>query len=502
MVGASAPNVTGDQAPGQDGLEQLLRMQSEYFGRIKAANAAGDKTMVQALLQELARRSQELQKAPEPVLALVPPVEAPQPLPRVVYDNSVCSLDLPTTVYDGDRDTYLSLVDDASFKSNYDVIMDGATSNGARKELLKTALKLTPTLAPKVYATLDRCRTALGLTAHLEMYVCADVNFNAFCYPPADGKYLIGVTSALLEKFTEDELAFVIGHELGHAIFGHHRLPVGFLLHHDDGGFSPLHAMKMYAWKRNAEITADRVGLLCGRNFDAAASAFFKLSSGVTDPGLAFQLREYINQFADLEAEMADQDVDPEDWYSTHPFSPMRLKALDMFHRSETYARLTGKDGSNAELSEEQLEFQIKKVMSMMEPSYLQESSELGTLMKNFVFNAGYLVAAANGVVDATEIAALGSLLDPREVGGRLAQMEQTNAEAVQAEVKAISEKLNVMLPVVSKLNVIKDLTVIAGADGAVDEAELQVLYAITAGLNIRPEFVDHVLSAAAEGDG
>lgn len=495
--------VVQQTAPADDVLKTLLALQNEYFERVREAGAAGNTARVQELLGDLQRRTREIMGTPEePHLKVVKHAVPPPPAVRQIYDNSVCSLDLNGTVYDGDRDTYLSLIDDSHFSNVANALLADHEPYNARKDLLKSALKLTPKLAPKIYAVLERCKAALKLSADLELYVCSDVELNAFCYPPVGGKYILGVTSALLEKFNEEELAFVLGHEIGHAIFGHHRLPVGFLLHHGSGDLSPLHAMRLYSWKRNAEITADRVGLLCGQNFDAAASAFFKLSSGVTSSSLSFQLREYIAQFADLEKELEGTEVDPEDWYSTHPFSPMRLKALDMFHRSETYGRLIGKPNPNAELSEEQLEFQIKKVMSMMEPSYLQESSELGELMKNFVFYGGYLVAAANGAVDEAEITALGSLLmtmEPAAVKARIESLKASNPEEIRGQVATITEKLNVMLPVVSKLNVIKDLTVIAGADGSVEDSELEVLYGITSLLHLRPEFVDHVLNSAGD---
>ncbi len=482
-----------------DVVGNLMALQTAYFEKIKSANAAGDNAAVQELMGELDAKMRALQ-SDAPQLTLVTQTDVPEG-PSSPYDQSACDVSLDTMVYDGDRDAYLALMGDAPFAEFHTSLMAQATPYNARKDLLKSGLKLTPKLAPQVYEILTRCRTNLGLRADVELYVCSDTDFNAFCYPPVNGKYLIGVTSALLEKFSPDELAFVIGHEIGHALYAHHRLPVGYLLHHGNGHLSPLHAMRLYAWKRNAELSADRIGLVCARNFDAAAQAFFKLSSGVTDSSLSFQLKEYIAQFADLESEIAQQEVDPEDWYSTHPFSPMRLKALDMFHRSETYLKLVGREG-HAELSEEQLEFEIKKVMSLMEPSYLSESGELASLMRDFVFSGGYMIAAANGVVEDTELAALGSLLDPKIVAERLESMKGVGFPEMQQTIMGLAEKLNVMLPVVSKLNVIKDLTIVAGADGSIDDAELNVLYGISSSLNIRPEFVDHVLSDAGEDAG
>src|SRR3990172_1950466 len=180
-----------------------------------------------------------------------------------------------------------------------------------------------------LYHVTDHCARTLKLNAEIEVYVNQDSRFNAACYPPMKDKVLLFLTSALLEKFSQQELAFVIGHELGHYLFEHTRFPVDYILQNHGGQLSPLHAMKMYAWIRNAEITADRVGMICCGDFDVAAHTFFKLSSGITTAAFQFNLKDYLAQLDDLQGEVSGQEADPQDWFSTHPFNPMRLKALD-----------------------------------------------------------------------------------------------------------------------------------------------------------------------------
>jgi hypothetical protein len=46
-----------------------------------------------------------------------------------------------------------------------------------------------------------------------------------------------------------------------------------------------------------------------------------------------------VNQYHDIENEMKTGDGSPEDFYLTHPISPMRVMALDLFYRSETYCK-------------------------------------------------------------------------------------------------------------------------------------------------------------------
>ena len=183
-------------------------------------------------------------------------------------------------VYRGDRKALAELLADASFSSTVNRLLAELKPHNARKELLTRALKLTRGMMPGLYQVTDSCAKTLQLKVDIEIYVNQDSRFNAACYPPVKEKVLLVVTSSLLEKFSQDELAFVIGHELGHYLYEHTRFPVDYILENNGGSLSPLHAMKLYAWIRNAEITADRVGMICCRKFDVAANTFFKLSSG------------------------------------------------------------------------------------------------------------------------------------------------------------------------------------------------------------------------------
>jgi len=486
--------------------EELQKIQQEYIQRIQAATAAGNTAEVMQLVAEMNARIVEVQTKAMAAAQITVADGATQtaPVERSIYDLSLCQVNLNLIAYDGDRDIYFSLQDDSHFAPIAAAVIEQNPMRSARRHLLKNALKLSPTLAPGVYQVVERCRKTLGLNAEMEIYVNPSTDFNAACYPPVNGKFLLSFTSGLLEKFDQDELAFVMGHELGHALFKHYTLPVNMLLNAAGGDFSPLQVMRMFAWKRAAEISADRIGLLCAKNFDAAGRAFFKISSGVTNSAFHAHIVEYISQLTDLQAEMEGQEVEPEDWYSTHPFSPLRLKALEVFKRSETYLTLAG-DVAQAELSEEQLEFEIKKLLSVMEPSYLQDDSKAARSMTDFLFYSGYLVAAANGVVEESELKALGSLLSEDTVRARMAEVSAggglNKEEDLKQALTELAKDLNVTLPIAGKLNVIKDLALIAGADGSVDETEKAVLYWACDQLNIRTEFVDHVLdSSQSEG--
>lgn len=414
-----------------------------------------------------------------------------------LYNQDLAGVNLNELVYRGDRDSLIRMLSEPKFAYSVVSVLKEQKPYNARKELLTRGLKLTPAMAPLVYTVVNRCREALQLEPQVEVYVYQDSIFNAACYPPVKDKVLLMLTSSLLEKFTEDELAFVVGHEIGHYLFEHTRYPVQFILGHANA--SPLDAMRMYAWVRNAEVTADRVGMLCCQNFKAAASSFFKLSSGVTGSRLNFELDEFVQQLRDLEAEMTKDD-DPEVWYSTHPFSPMRIKALDIYVKGQGYKDVVGQESDSAPTAE-QTDEAVEELLSMMEPSYLYGDTDVNQKARQFMLSAGYLMAAINGVVEDSELEALSQILGEEEdIPAKIAEVRGKSADDIRTTVVTLSKELNHLADQNLKMQMIQDLAIISYADGELDDSEMDCLEWLAEGLTVPPYFVEQVLANARAG--
>ena len=234
---------------------------------------------------------------------------------------------------------------------------------GTRRRLLGTSVRLSRFMAPDVHRMADECIEKLEMTIPHELYVYSSPQFNAACFKPEGGKLFVMFSSSLLEKFEGAELKFVIGNEFGHHVYNHHEIPVGYLLR-GNPRTQPRLALDLFAWSRNAEVSADRAGAFCAGDLNGVARSLFKLASGLGDKIIRFDLEAFLRQVDEMQIEDSEpgQGAPKEDWFSTHPFSPLRVKALQLFHQSELMT-----DGGS---SHEQLDVGVQRLLSLMAVSY------------------------------------------------------------------------------------------------------------------------------------
>lgn len=279
---------------------------------------------------------------------------------------------------------------------------------GTRRQLLSTSVRISQNMAPALSRIADECMEKLDVKIPLELYAYNSPNFNAACVKPEEGRLFIMFSSSLLDAFDEAELKFVMGHELGHYIYQHHDIPVGYVL----GGkvqAGPGLALKLTSWSRYAEISADRAGAYCCGDFNTVGKSLFKLASGVTSNIVKFQLDEFLKQVEAMKIEDAaiNNTTQPQDWFMTHPFSPLRVKALQLFYRSELMANnITDTSSAVHQLATKaDLELGVEGLMALMEPSYLEAKTDGAKYMRNCLFAASLLIANANNHISEKEIA-------------------------------------------------------------------------------------------------
>lgn len=359
---------------------------------------------------------------------------------------------------------------------------------GTRRHLLSSSVRLSSRMAPEFCSMAEECGEKLGLRLPLELYVYSSPQFNAACFKPEEGRLFIIFSSSILEGFDSDELRFVMGHELGHHVYRHHDIPIGFMLKGKRPP-SPRLALDLFAWSRYAEISADRAGAHCAHNFEATARALFKLASGLTGSRIAFNLEDFLQQVDEMQLtdDEPGKGAPKEDWFSTHPFSPLRVQALKHFHESE----LDHATGS----SKAKLEVAVQGLMSLMEPSYIEGRTDKAEAMRRLLFSGAIAVAHAKDGISEEEIAVFEKFF------GEGAFSDSLDVEKVIAQLPARAAKAKQLLSVPQRMQVLRDLCTVARAEGSVDDLEQSVLAEISASLEVRPAFVEQVLNQPVEPD-
>lgn len=353
--------------------------------------------------------------------------------------------------------------------------MEARAARGARdvrRDLLGTALRVTRLLAPEVISVVEGCRDALQVPTAVEIYIYPGAQFNASCTAPDDDRVYVLLSSSLVDSFTADELTFVVGHELGHHLFAHHAIPAGEML---DGGPRELRdpglALDLFAWQRCAEISADRAGLACARALAPCGRAMFKLTSGLAGTRVMIDLDEFLTQAADLARDdAAYSEESRREWFTTHPFSPLRIRALQLAADSPPFGDRIGAAAADVEIGD---------LLALMEPRYTVEHSDTGEAMRRLLFAAGIAVAAATGEVEPAERAALERFLGP---GGLPPVLDVAAVRDVLAvRIARVCE----VVPPMRRHQVLRDLCVIARADGKTSEPERAVITEVAVGIGL-----------------
>ena len=361
-------------------------------------------------------------------------------------------------------------------------------SGSVRRRLLATSLRLTESMSPRLHRMLHDAAAKLAMTEPIETYVYNSPNFNAACVKPDDERVLLMFSSSLLEKFNETELLFVMGHELGHHLFDHHAIPIGNLVN-GKGRVGPALALKLFSWSRYAEISADRAGALCAGDADGAAGALFKLASGLTTDLIEIHIDEFAAQADEMDLEDTPRTADKQqdDWFLTHPFTPLRVKALQAFFQSD----LVVSDG----MSRSQLEAKSHELMAMMSPTYLEEKSDEAEIMRRVLFAAGCGLMRVTGEITKEEIAAFDQLFGDGTFGDHL------DIDALEDLLDKRIDKAKEVCPLARRAHIVRDLCLIAVADGHVSEAERRYVHRVGKRLELSFQMIEHCLSRDAELD-
>ena len=153
---------------------------------------------------------------------------------------------------------------------------------------LGSAVRVDHRQFARVHVAAVDAATSLDVPEVPEVYVLQDPK--PWAAALGVDKPFIVVSSGMLELLDEDELRFVVGHELGHVLSGHalyttmlmQLLRLSSSIAWFSIGALGLRAViaALHEWQRKAELSGDRAGLLAGQDPAAALRVHMKLAGG------------------------------------------------------------------------------------------------------------------------------------------------------------------------------------------------------------------------------
>jgi len=193
-------------------------------------------------------------------------------------------------------------------------------------------LHITPLITPKIFSCIDNVINNLKIPhSAVSAYVYSSNEINACCTAGNDRECVIQLSSGLIEILENDELEFVIGHEIGHFLYQHSQ----------NSGEENSENIEFYSQKRAQEFSADRIGLLSCGSLNASIRAMIKTVSGLSSRHLKFNIGEFLSQL-----NKTDNLDFSSNFQLTHPPMLIRSRALLWFSSSEFY--ISGEQNSGS----------------------------------------------------------------------------------------------------------------------------------------------------------
>ncbi|MBB4638865.1 M48 family metallopeptidase [Longimicrobium terrae] len=194
----------------------------------------------------------------------------------------------------------------------------------------------------RLYA--DACQTLDA--PRYPLYVQQNVELNAFAFGMQQP--FIVLNSATVQALDDDELRFILGHEVGHVLSGHslYLTMMRILIQLSHVGFpivglvaTPV-LLALQEWHRKAELSCDRAGILAVQNPEPALRTMMAFAGGKNATG---NLDEFMRQAEEYRetSDIADQVFKVLNvlWLS-HPAPVLRAAEMRTWFESGGYERI------------------------------------------------------------------------------------------------------------------------------------------------------------------
>lgn len=210
-----------------------------------------------------------------------------------------------------------------------------------------SAVKVSPNQFPRVHELYQDVLKTLDAPEEYDLFVSQTPMVNAGAYG-MDEPFII-MNSGTVNLMDDDELSFILAHELGHVMSDHvlYRTMTVLLINLAQMGF-PIVGLAARAvlvalleWYRKSELSADRAGLLAVQDPEVAMRSMLRMAGG--GDAQETSLPEFIKQAEEYRGggDVADQVFKILNLMgTTHPFPVLRVSEIRAWIESGDYDRI------------------------------------------------------------------------------------------------------------------------------------------------------------------
>ena len=209
-----------------------------------------------------------------------------------------------TILHQQDKTTMETLSRIPGFKAIVDKTVTNIMERYAEIEYTADGINVTRSSMPTVHRQLQEVCRILDMP---QVPKCStDWDYDIISYTVGEQHPRIVLQSGTIDLLTNDELFFVLGHELGHIKCGHktyHMFTEAMytpIANSDLKIWMNLVKMPLLNWYRVSDFSADRMGLLCCQDINVAITTMVKMSGLPKKCYEKIDIRSFIQQAVDF----------------------------------------------------------------------------------------------------------------------------------------------------------------------------------------------------------
>ena len=284
-------------------------------------------------------------------------------------------------------------------------------NTGIHEDVKGHTIKVRETLFPHLYELFEKVKSRLKFKEKVDFYLEGNPSINACAIPAIEkgDSHIVIINSALIDLMSEEELMFVVGHELGHIINRDTELMHLIRYVFPDEDEIPLalqHQIRL--WRQFCELVADRYGYWAIGDLSVCVRNFYKMASGIdlgkTEVDIKVLLEENKKEYDYLCKHGYGNEED-------HPVNPIRVQALYLYVNSPS------EDVFNAEM------------MELLELLQRVGDGPYANALSEYLASAGFLAAKADGKICQEEIETIVEKLAATQMFARGYLMSMRNQE-------------------------------------------------------------------------